>query len=212
MTTRYPAPPTGTRRVPWLDEAVNQPDETAIHKSRPGEIKNIPEKTSPVSGDLIVVEDSADNNEKKRVQLGNIPTNALAGSWTTWTPTYSNFTIGNGTVTARYTQIGKLVVFYFNWVWGSTSSIDGANATISAPVEASSSYPDGDMPLGTARYQETGTAARMGYVRLETTTTLRPVVNSATTTYVRDAGITSTVPFTWGNTDVMSLQGVYEAA
>ena len=136
----------------------------------------------------------------------------LSKDWSDWTPTYSNFTIGNGTATARYMQIGKVVWFYFNWVWGSTSSIDGANATISAPVEADSNYPDADMPLGVARYQETGTAARMGYVRLETTTTLRPVVNSATATYVRDAGITSTVPFTWGNTDVMSFQGFYAAA
>jgi hypothetical protein len=31
------------------------------------------------------------------------------GAWTTWTPSYTNLTVGNGTVTARYSQVGKTV-------------------------------------------------------------------------------------------------------
>jgi hypothetical protein len=32
-----------------------------------------------------------------------------AGGWAAWTPTLANITLGNGTVTARYQQIGKTV-------------------------------------------------------------------------------------------------------
>jgi hypothetical protein len=48
-----------------------------------------------------------------------------AGGWTTWTPTYQNFTLGNGTVTARYQHIGNTVNVYVKVLLGSTSSITG---------------------------------------------------------------------------------------
>lgn len=48
-------------------------DATAIHGNVAGEISALTEKTTPVSADLIVVEDSADSNNKKKVQVGNLP-------------------------------------------------------------------------------------------------------------------------------------------
>lgn len=48
-------------------------DPTAIHDNIAGEIAAITEKSSPVPGDLIVIEDSEDANNKKRVELGNLP-------------------------------------------------------------------------------------------------------------------------------------------
>ncbi|KRT69320.1 MAG: prophage MuMc02, head decoration protein [candidate division NC10 bacterium CSP1-5] len=48
-------------------------DTTAIHDDAAGEIAAITEKASPVSGDLLLIEDSAASNAKKRVQIGNLP-------------------------------------------------------------------------------------------------------------------------------------------
>jgi hypothetical protein len=48
-------------------------DATAIHDDVSGEIAAIAEKTTPVSADLLLIEDSADANAKKRVQIGNLP-------------------------------------------------------------------------------------------------------------------------------------------
>jgi hypothetical protein len=53
-------------------------DITAIHKDTAAEISGLTEKTTPVNADLIIIEDSADSNLKKKVQLGNIPTGASA--------------------------------------------------------------------------------------------------------------------------------------
>lgn len=48
-------------------------DSTAIHDNVAGEINAIAEKGSPVNGDWILIEDSADSNNKKKVQAGNLP-------------------------------------------------------------------------------------------------------------------------------------------
>ena len=48
-------------------------DSAAIHDNVSAEISTITEKTAPVSGDLLVIEDSAASNAKKRLQIGNLP-------------------------------------------------------------------------------------------------------------------------------------------
>lgn len=48
-------------------------DSDAIHDNVAGEIAAITEKVTPVDADLIVIEDSAAANVKKRVQIGNLP-------------------------------------------------------------------------------------------------------------------------------------------
>lgn len=48
-------------------------DADAIHDNAAGEIAAVTEKASPVSADLLLIEDSADSNAKKRVQIGNLP-------------------------------------------------------------------------------------------------------------------------------------------
>lgn len=54
-------------------------------------------------------------------------------AWTSWTPTYTNLTIGNGTVVSTYLQVGKLVHFYWRFTVGSTSS-SAVNMRVSLPV------------------------------------------------------------------------------
>ena len=49
-------------------------DPNAIHDNVAGEIAAITEKAAPADTDIIIIEDSADGNAKKRVQLGNILT------------------------------------------------------------------------------------------------------------------------------------------
>ena len=49
------------------------PATSAIHVNVPSEISVITEKDPPLAADLMVIEDTADLNNKKRVQLGNWP-------------------------------------------------------------------------------------------------------------------------------------------
>jgi len=48
------------------------------------------------------------------------------GAWTTYTPSNTGITVGNGTQTARYAKIGKTVFVSYRFVLGSTSSVSGA--------------------------------------------------------------------------------------
>lgn len=48
-------------------------DATAIHDDTAGEISAITEKVTPALTDVLIIEDSADSNNKKRVQIDNLP-------------------------------------------------------------------------------------------------------------------------------------------
>lgn len=57
-------------------------DADAIHDNVAGEIAAITEKATPVSADLLLIEDSADSNNKKKVQIGNLPGVGAVGTIT----------------------------------------------------------------------------------------------------------------------------------
>lgn len=48
-------------------------DATAIHDNVAGEINGIAEKTTPVGADILIIEDSAAANAKKKLQISNLP-------------------------------------------------------------------------------------------------------------------------------------------
>lgn len=52
--------------------AASATDTNAIHKNVAAEISTITEKTAPVAADLLIIEDSAASNAKKRVQVTNL--------------------------------------------------------------------------------------------------------------------------------------------
>ena len=54
----------------WVSAISN--DTFAIHDNVPGEISAIPEKATPAATDLLIIEDSADSNNKKRIQISSI--------------------------------------------------------------------------------------------------------------------------------------------
>jgi hypothetical protein len=56
-------------------------DTDAIHDNVSGEIVLITEKATPVSGDLLLIEDSAASNAKKRLQIGNLPVGVPTEIW-----------------------------------------------------------------------------------------------------------------------------------
>ena len=58
----------------WKDtSASGGADADAIHDNVAAEISAITEKTVPVAADLLLIEDSAAANAKKRIQIGNLP-------------------------------------------------------------------------------------------------------------------------------------------
>ncbi len=132
----------------------------------------------------------------------------VAGTWTTWTPTYTNFTLGNGIVTARYVQIGDLIVAQLVITFGTTTTIDAANPRFSLPVTA---IGGSVVPFGNAIFSDFGTGNLLGMVRKWSNTEGFWVVNNTAGTYATSTAINATIPFTWTNPDVLAAGFVYEA-
>lgn len=150
----------------------------------------------------------------------SVPNNALINTgtfgsswaWTSYIPTFTNFTIGNGTVTASYTQIGR-TIFARGFVTLGTTSAMAVQPIMSLPVTSSSSiYVSDRSPLGTSSLNDTGTAEYESTVKWKTSTTAALWALNAAGTYATNANINSTAPFTWTSTDTFSWSISYEAA
>jgi len=116
------------------------------------------------------------------------------GGWTTYTPTYSNITVGNGTVDARWCRIGKMVFVYYRLVFGSTSSI-GSSPYFTLPT--GSSYPQRQT---TGVLKDQGVSDYVGIAQIEGSNVFLGSF-LASGTYGTIGAVSATVPFTWGNTD-----------
>lgn len=134
-------------------------------------------------------------------------------AWSTWSPTWANFTVGNGTVTARYKQIGKTVHVYLKFVAGSTSAF-GTNPTFTLPVTAASQFSAQVNSLGINYAEDLATNGySFGYVLSASTTVCTIDVVPVNGTYLNIAnGVTSTVPWTLGAGDFFTATFTYEAA
>lgn len=133
-------------------------------------------------------------------------------AYASWSPTFTNLTVGNGTVIARYTQIGKMVEAYLYFILGLTSTV-GTSPTFTLPVAASSNQipASGSAIIGNAIYTPAGSGYD-GICFLISTGVVLPAVYNASGTYVQDNGLTASVPNTWASTNYMRYTIRYEAA
>jgi hypothetical protein len=139
------------------------------------------------------------------------------GVWVDWTPTWTNLTVGNGTVVAKYTQIGKTVHYYVKVTFGSTTSIAGS-VNVSLPVTNILTTSSSDPEIGQILFRDASISySARGVMRVvDGNTGIISVMLissiAAAPQYVTIQGISATVPFTWTTSDVIAIQGTYEAA
>ncbi len=130
------------------------------------------------------------------------------GAWTSWTPTYANFTIGNATVTAKYQQIGKIVNIFYRAVWGSTTSFTSF-PQITLPINAANS----GYSTGNAYLEDNGIGSFAGSILIETANVFQLILQNSTGTYASNAFLSAnTIPFTWATGDKMIATFSYEVA
>jgi hypothetical protein len=141
------------------------------------------------------------------------------GPWTSYTPTISGtgWAIGNGALTFKYVQVGKMVTVQGVMGIGSTTSIGTGSLTFSLPVNALTSgapqaWNSAGFPVGQVMCYDssvgvnaTWTGSRFGIA----SGTFQPGVVTAIGTQQL---ITNTIPFTWALNDNLFVQFTYEAA
>ena len=127
--------------------------------------------------------------------------------WTSYTPTLTAITLGNGTLTASYQQIGKTVDVRILFTLGSTSSVSSF-PRFSVPVNID--VPSAQVQiLGNANLNDAGTTAYYGVVAYETASTVQVFAQDTTGSTLQRATVTATVPFTWTTSDQMLLNFSY---
>jgi hypothetical protein len=130
--------------------------------------------------------------------------------WLTFTPTWTNLTIGNGTVVGKYKIDYNKCVFDEKTTFGTTTSIGGAFPSFVLPFTASA-ITNGNAGIMHSLFNDLGVENYYGISMLTT------AVNSAVMScidsagaYVSETGITSTTPFTFGTSDSMATNGSYQ--
>lgn len=175
-----------------------------------GNIADVREITSVVPDNSITAEKIADG----AISNAKLKTGAdePGGAWNSWTPTWTGLTVSNSTVVARYKVIGKVVHFRLSVVMGGGDGASMSNPRFTLPVTAAAYSTNAD--IGNATFEDTGTDSFFGVVRFNSTdptTTGQIVVLNAASTYLKVSAVTSTVPMTWANTDILACSGTYEA-
>lgn len=134
-------------------------------------------------------------------------------AWSSWTPSWTNLTLGNGVVVAKYQRVGKLIVARLNIIFGTTTSVSGS-IIFSLPVNrAAFAGSSGLTPIGHCRLFDTSAPATLEGVVISTAVgTALVAVYDSSGTYLVATGTGTTVPFTWAVGDEVSLQIIYEGA
>jgi hypothetical protein len=130
---------------------------------------------------------------------------ATEPSWTTWSPTLTGVTKGNGTEVARYRNNGKMVDVFYQFTLGSTSSITG-QVYISPPVN--SVY---NLAIECAYFSDGGVTDYPAGIYMAVNVIYFKSMGTAGT-WLNQAQLNSTQPFTWGTGDYFNCNFSYEVA
>lgn len=151
----------------------------------------------PIGTDLVV------NGDDAIKALAEALDTTLLTAYSTWVPTFTGYTQGNGSVGARYHKVGKRVHAYLAIALNSTSAVTG-QWTISLPFAMNASMNSQGMPMG------------VGVAFIATTfypLMITPASNS-TVLMRSQAGVpvAPTIPATWASGSTLGLSITYEAA
>jgi hypothetical protein len=137
---------------------------------------------------------------------------ASGGLWQDYVPSFSNVSVGNGTLTARYTQNGKTVHFWVDIAVGSSSSVTGTIG-VGTPVTGLSTT-GFVYPMGTAIAKPAGATGSNVFKGFTTNEGTGPITSArVVAANGANGGLwNATTPFAWSDGANFSLLAVYEAA
>lgn len=124
-----------------------------------------------------------------------------------FTPTWTNLTVGNGTVTARYIALGRFTYASIKFVFGSTSSITGS-VSFTLPNTANTSFIG--QYIGQTRFLDASFGYFSGTVQQSSGSLGEVLVTRTDATYATDSLLAATIPMTWVSTDTMWINLIYQ--
>jgi hypothetical protein len=132
---------------------------------------------------------------------------AFNTSWTAYTPTYSNVTLGSGgTIVGFYTTAGRLTIANVLITLGSTGSVSG---TITVGLPSTRAYTSTPRFTGTARMAVAGTTF-VGSV-IGSGGNMLVYAHNASATYLSVTPTASNIPALWASGHTCLIQAIYES-
>lgn len=159
-----------------------------------------------INANMDTIDTQIKNRSNEVVALQGVNT-ANQAAWASWTPTLTGITLGNGTVVAKFLQIGKTVQFRFEFTMGSTSVISGNPPSFSLPVPSIIlrwRFNGETLDTGVANYP------LMGRMVPANNTDVQMVLLDRTNG--KDALVNNVTPYGFGTGDIITFNGTYEAA
>jgi hypothetical protein len=132
-----------------------------------------------------------------------------AGLWTTFTPTISGVTLGNGSKSGFYCQIADTVFFRVILTFGSTTSITGS-VDVTLPTTASGYSTFDYMNVLTQVYDVSATAFYPSAANIAVGNTVRAGTTSTSGSYAQYTDLGAATPITFATGDVITWQGTYK--
>lgn len=180
---------------------------------QPKQVTDLTAITSLTTDDVFpVIDNPSSATAANKITYGDLST-AIAntlGTWTSFTPSWTNLTLGNGSVSAAYLQVNKLLFVTVKVTLGSTSSL-GDPVRMTLPNSLTQDTASQDL-VGITSLGDTGVAGYQGFIGVTSSTQVTPYVLNVGSTYASLNTITSTRPFTFGNTDTIAFQFVTRLA
>lgn len=135
-------------------------------------------------------------------------------AYQSFTPTFNNFTLGNGTATGFYNVMGKRVNGEIYVVAGNTTAF-GTASSFDPPVAINTRYTSRRFtPTGNAIFHDNGTEIYFGSLFFDSSTAsgkiLMNAFSTAGGTFVKRATTTATSPYTIAANDTLSFTFDYE--
>lgn len=127
-------------------------------------------------------------------------------SWTAYTPTYSNVTLGSGgTIVGWYTAAGRLTIAHVLITLGTTGSVSG---TITVGLPSNHQYLNTARFTGTARMAVAGTTYAGSVIG--SGGNMLVYAHNASATYLSLSATAASVPALWASGHTCLIQAIYE--
>ena len=130
------------------------------------------------------------------------------GEAVSFTPTFNDFTLGNGTATASYVLVNKLCFMTVKVTLGSTSSVTGS-PSVNLPFTSASTVLFGSNAVIS---DLTPSVRYVALVYQDIATRIVLMIQNVASTYPTRTNTSSTIPMTWATNDSFTMSHVFEVA
>ena len=170
---------------------------------KPGVVTSTTRPSAPYEGQVIFETDT----DKTMVWNGS-SWKELVGQLTSYTPTWSNLTVGNATQDWAYQIVGDIVTVTGSITFGSTTAM-GTNPYMTLPITA---YSGAVQLRGFAALGDSGTATYIASPISVDTVGVYYFCTLTNGTFASEGVTTATVPFTWTTNDFIRATLIYRKA